>query len=179
MAGHGDAPRVRGATTMGTASETVQAERAAGDETVAGSEASDEPISSARLLIDEVGARRPDFVAGRRVAMADGQSWSLPCPEVSYVPKFDEARGVGLEAESSFGPDFERKVEAVRSAISTRDEAAAAFALAIDLLRRNYDLGPDQYRELLGYRLGEPGAARHLEQVYLIACGLLGPGDDA
>lgn len=121
--------------------------------------------------IDESALRRTEFRAGQAVELADGQSWSIPCPTVDYVPTFGPEGQVGVELVSSFGPLFDRKVQILRDADTTADEAVAFFNLAVDLLDRNYDLGPDHYRTLLRYRPGDQERNRPLGEIFQIAIG--------
>lgn len=90
-------------------------------------------------MIEERSRRRNTFVEGTPVQLADGQTWSLPAlPEQSSDPVVDSLRrGIGSTA-----------TEAHR----LRDE----LALTILLLSRNYQLTPELYPQLLGFRPGDP-----------------------
>src|SRR3954471_11611022 len=98
-------------------------------------------------MLDEESLRRPDFLPGIPVRMADGQIWSLPKAPDRY-PRMADG-GV-------LGQDYEAMVAEVLDAEDEAEQRRAELALAIALLARNYDLGPADYQELLGGESGGP-----------------------
>jgi hypothetical protein len=123
------------------------------------------------MMLDEESLRRPDFLPGIPVRMADGQIWSLPKTPDRYpwmadggAPgRIDAASGVGsLDAEDEaeegggLGQVYTATVAAVLDAEDETERLRAELALAIALLARNYDLGPADYQELLDSESGSP-----------------------
>lgn len=87
---------------------------------------------------DEQELRRLEFRSGRRIRLADGQWWTFPGPDAwCGSDRGALLRGV-LEAED----DFER--------------LRAELALAIRLLRLNYELEPADYGRLLSFAPNHP-----------------------
>ena len=121
--------------------------------------------------LDESSLRKSKLNPGQPVVLADGQSWMIPCPRIVYLPDFGPNGGFRIEAVSTFGPEFDRKVQILRDAESVPDEAAALLGVAVDLLGRNYDLGPEQYRALLRYETGAEEVNQPLAEIYRIATG--------
>lgn len=123
------------------------------------------------VLFDEKSLRRPEFQPGQAVVLRGGQAWNIPCPEVWLVPSFGPEGNIEVARASSFGPEFDLKLDAFQVAETINEEAAAMLGLAVDLLGRNYDLTPDHYRALLRYRVGDEDANRPLAEIGLIALG--------
>src|SRR5437868_6310544 len=89
--------------------------------------------------VDEPAARRPGFVDGRRVTLADGRNWALPPRDPSRAdPECDALLSALLDAED--------RPESLR----------AGLALLIFLLDRNYSLGPADLSALLTFPPGDP-----------------------
>ncbi len=87
------------------------------------------------MILDETGVRRPGFLAGMSVPLADGNRWCLPAPPLPAE----------LGANS---PAFRDLIVWYRDGEEVeRDQCVLAFA--VYLLRQNYDLRPDQLRALL------------------------------
>jgi hypothetical protein len=88
---------------------------------------------------DERTARRPGFIEGVGVRLADGQEWFLPVRDrVVDDPEYDAQLAAISEAED--------RAEVLR----------AELALTIFLLTRNYDLSADQLNLLLSFRPDDP-----------------------
>jgi|GEM_PF-1389145 len=101
---------------------------------------------------DECSARRPAFVDGPRVRLADGRVWTLPHRDVSRDdPEYDALVAAVFEAED--------EAEALR----------AGLALTIFLLDRNYDLGPDALSALLTFPPGDPDLVELQRDVHALA----------
>jgi hypothetical protein len=105
------------------------------------------------MMLDEHAYRWPDFIGGILIRLADGQLWSFPSPVAPGVTRDGAANG------GAFGPDFGVLLEAVWEADDETERLRAELALAIYLLARNYDLGPNDYQELLGWAPGSPELA--------------------
>jgi hypothetical protein len=105
------------------------------------------------MMLDEQAYRRPDFVGGILIRLADGQSWSFPSAVAPGAARDGATNG------GAFGSDYAVLLEAVREADDETERLRAELALAIYLLARNYDLGPNDYQELLGWAPGSPELA--------------------
>ncbi|HEX8203625.1 MAG TPA: hypothetical protein VF590_24325 [Isosphaeraceae bacterium] len=108
---------------------------------------------------DEVALRRPDFLSGSPIALADGQQWTFPAPPPRLVP--------GTAA--GFGADYTATVAAIREAEDEVERLRAELALAICLLERNYDLGPAALFDLLGYPPGTPALTAAQKELHRLA----------
>src|SRR4051794_36661563 len=96
-------------------------------------------------MLDERLNRRSDFRPGWPIRLADGRDWSLPGP-----PARGSQGGVTAGAPV-FEPDYEALLEALRDPEDEADRLRCELALAICLLGRNYDLGPDDFDALLDF----------------------------
>ena len=121
--------------------------------------------------LDEASLRRADFRGGRAVTLADGQPWYFPLPVVHLVPVRLPSGRLGAEAATQFGPGFDRLLDELAGVETVAEEAAAIFAVAADLLGRNYDLAGDQLRSLVQYRLHPDGPGPAMEEILRIALG--------
>jgi hypothetical protein len=91
-------------------------------------------------LVDEALSRRADFRDGRKIRLADGQTWSMPPPPNASEwgsPPFD-AVYTGL-------------VSAIAEAETRHERHLAELSLAIFLLGHNYCLDPQDYEQLLSF----------------------------
>lgn len=135
---------------------------------------------------DEKALRRPEFSEDSvPIRLCDGQEWYFPVPPGEFFPVTldgDMACGGGL------GPEYDRKLEALGDVSRRLAEAGdgvaevdyAAFnkalmALAIDLLRRNYDLDIGQVGTLLRYRPRDPATQEMWQAIARVAKGLADP----
>jgi hypothetical protein len=94
-------------------------------------------------LADELLKRRRGFCDGAKIALADGQLWTIPAPPTA------------LEGESgSFGTEYFGLIQALREAETTSELRLAELALAIFLLGENYSLSALEYDRLLRFMPG-------------------------
>lgn len=101
-------------------------------------------------MIFEPTRRRISFTEGVRVILADGQDWTLPFEFSPAEPGTGgPRRGAGL-AESP-EPELRQLLREAWDAESEYEARHCDIALAIHLLRKNYDLGPDELQGLLGF----------------------------
>jgi hypothetical protein len=91
-------------------------------------------------MLDERTRRRPDFLPGSSLRLADDQLWTFPAPA----------------ARARFGPDYPAAVAAVVEAKDRSRRSRAERTLAILLLCHNYDLSPTVLSGLLSYAPGDP-----------------------
>jgi hypothetical protein len=90
-------------------------------------------------MIDERSVRRPTFMEGTRIRLADAQEWSFP----DHPPYKDDPRHIAL-------------LRALGEAEDRCDRLRTELALTIHLLTRNYDLTSADYRDLLEFEPGDP-----------------------
>ena len=107
-------------------------------------------------MLDEQALRRPNFLTGPPVRLADGQAWTFP-----------EAPAAG--ASGAFGPGYGAAVAAVREAEDEVGVLQAELALAMRLLHRNYDLRPSDFFRVLSYRSGDPALAAFQRAFHALA----------
>jgi hypothetical protein len=102
-------------------------------------------------MVDEQALRRPDFVEGRRILLANGQAWSFP----DHPPLHDDEHIAALRA--------------IGEAEDRADRLRAKMALTILLLSRNYDLSPSDYQAILGFRRSDPALAALQHAIHELA----------
>lgn len=91
------------------------------------------------FTVRERARRRPGFVEGVAVQLSDGGHWTIP--DLSS-PRDDNDRDELLTAAHEAEDPFEGR--------------RAELALTIFLLRRNYDLGPEDFQALLSFAPDDP-----------------------
>ena len=117
---------------------------------------------------DEKSLRRPDFLPGCAVRMADGQVWSLPKAPDPYAGTADA--GTSPFADGGvLDREYQATIAAVLDAEDEAERLRAELALAILLLTRNYKLRPADYQELLCDRPGSPVIASLQEAFHAVA----------
>jgi hypothetical protein len=85
-------------------------------------------------------SRRGDFQPGRAIELADGQEWTFPSPDGGSRIAFDCA-----------DEEYHGLIRAVAEAENHHERLLAELALAIFLLRLNYDLGSEDLEFLLTF----------------------------
>ena len=120
-------------------------------------------------MLDEKSFRRPDFLPGTWVRMADGQVWSLPeVPGRSPSGMAEDGTSPGAEG-AALGRDYEATVAVVLDAEDQAEQIRAELALAIVLLASNYHLEPADYQELLGGESDSPVVAAMQRAFHIVA----------
>lgn len=101
-------------------------------------------------MIFEASRRRESFTDGIGVILGDGQRWTLPSEwaageraQPSNRRQATAKEAAEAELRALLGDAWESETES--------DARRCDLALAIHLLRKNYDLGPDELQELLGF----------------------------
>jgi hypothetical protein len=122
---------------------------------------------------DERAARRPDFEPGRPVRLGDGQSWQLRRPRVELYPAVGPDGTV--DPAMSFGPAYDSLLDDLEKLEPGVDQVACLMRLAVHLLRLNYDVPPEAYRELLPFRSGDPANEAMWTEIAGVALGTAGP----
>src|SRR6516165_5986881 len=108
--------------------------------------------------MDEAVTRRSHFYQGRKIKLADGQSWVLPSPSVE------------LEADLTLlGPDYRSLLRAVRTAEGEAERRLSELALAIFLLGCNYDLSPIGYQRMPCFQPGAPQLIEVQKELHRLA----------
>lgn len=105
----------------------------------------------------ESGFRKPTFLGGLWVRLADDQEWALPGPR-----ELGEA-----------GPDRD-EVAAILRAIGMAEDKAECrrgeLALAIKLLSINYDLTPETFQAILEHGADKPAPSSLQDVFHDLAC---------
>jgi hypothetical protein len=123
--------------------------------------------------LDEAAKRCSTFVEGVPVVLADGQAWHFPKPTIDLFPAIGpDGKVTDLAGKPSFGPEYDDLMDAFHQAATPADQLKALFALAVDLLGRNYDFSPTDYERLLRYRAGDPACESTWQKVVDVALGI-------
>lgn len=124
-------------------------------------------------MLDEQALRRPDFIEGEPVVLADGQAWQLRRPVVRFRPAENDTGFevcLSLAGSDSYGTLYQayEDIEAGPQLIR------AQLAMGRALLLANYDLAPDQVASLLqfGYSEDDVEGCRIRDDVMAVAAGL-------
>lgn len=102
--------------------------------------------------MDEQALRRPAFVEGTRIRLANGQDWSFP--------------------DQPLHPEDHELIAVLRAIVEAEDESErlrGELALSILLLSRNYDLSPTDFQAILSYAPGDPALAEMQHVVHDLA----------
>lgn len=121
--------------------------------------------------LDENRLRRPEFLEGVPIPLADGQTWHFPRPTIDVVPEVRADGAVKLASRPSFGPGYDDLIDAFHQASTPAEQLRALFTLAIDLLSRNYNLEPGHYPQLLRFRGGDRECETTWQQIVDVALG--------
>jgi hypothetical protein len=121
-------------------------------------------------MLDEKALRRqPGFDEANSVpvVLGDGQAWFLPKPWIDLYPSSVN----GTASVASSGTDFDDYLQEIREPQPTRQFAGVLFSLAINMLRRNYDLKDEDFRELLRYRPADESNRTMWDAIIRVAAG--------
>jgi len=123
--------------------------------------------------LDEKARRRDPFAGGVPVVLGDGQEWSLPRPRIGFYPGVGEDGSLrfGEQPESVFGRDYDALLDAYVEAEDGSAAIRSLLSLAVDLLRRNYDLPPADLRTLLPRFYDDDGNTEMWRAVADVAVG--------
>lgn len=92
-------------------------------------------------MFEEATCRRPGFRAGREIKLADGQLWTFPAPDLLPEP------GTNHQDDEYMG-----LLRVVCEAEDRPDRCLAELALAIHLIKLNYELSSSQLQSLFTFR---------------------------
>jgi hypothetical protein len=123
--------------------------------------------------LDEVALRRPCFTSGVPIRLADGQHWQFPKPTIDLFPVVRADGEVAVGAAATFDVGYDERIEAFFRArvLGPAEQLQALFALAVDLLSRNYDLELGDYRRLLRFHAGNEGYEAMWQEILDVALG--------
>jgi hypothetical protein len=105
--------------------------------------------------------RRPDFVPGAPVTLADGQVWELRRPVIRFIPDDNHASGfqvrLSLGADNRFGELIAQRDAAFGGEGTAEITAIVGIELALArlMLLANYDLTAEQVGTLLQFGYDE------------------------
>ncbi|MDR3621607.1 MAG: hypothetical protein P4L85_19810 [Paludisphaera borealis] len=122
---------------------------------------------------DEASTRRPDFSDGPKVALGDGQIWTLPRPWLRLYPTRDGDGRIGVGGGPSFGAEFEDLIDELTDC-DPDDHAgrlAVQFRMTAALLLRNYDLTDRDLRRLLVVDAEDPDCRDRWAKINLVLTG--------
>jgi hypothetical protein len=136
--------------------------------------------------LSEATTRRPDFVEGIAIRLANGEAWHFPKPVIEFRLRlgdgklsFPEQGRYGDGHMRDFGPEYWSLFEAACDAADGLDRLNAYATLAVALLRRNYDLTDTQVIALLPYCRTEEPNQEMWNSILEIAMGLSGGKPEA
>jgi hypothetical protein len=121
-------------------------------------------------MLDEKELRRPDWVSGVPVKLANGQEWHFPVPTVEMCPRFVDGRPKMWHA-TSFGPEFDSLVEAVEQSETGVSELLAIWGLAAFLVRLQYELTDADLSRLFRHTWGKEKSQAALIAILGVSVG--------
>jgi hypothetical protein len=126
------------------------------------------------MPLDEKSLRKPGFVEGIKVKLADGQEWMLPKPKLRFKPKIIDGR-VEISGGPSFGPEFEDKLDVLFGVTDAdpSERLRVKFEVAVRLLAANYNLEPDDFAELIVLEPGDAASDERWEQLSNAIMGIV------
>jgi peptidoglycan/xylan/chitin deacetylase (PgdA/CDA1 family) len=116
----------------------------------------DDPLPPRREpAIDELARRRPTFVEGTRIRLADGHDWAFP----DQPPRPDDHELISV-------------LRAIGESEDRPERLRGGLALAILLLSRNYDLTPADFQAILAFAPGDTELSELQRAVHELAISL-------
>lgn len=106
----------------------------------------------------EIESRKPEFIEGSPIKLADGQTYHFRRPIVEFrltfdggKVKFGESPRLGTGTAETFGDEWYGLLDDFQQAEEQDDRLNAYGALAVYLLRLNYDLADAEVVSLLPF----------------------------
>jgi hypothetical protein len=117
-------------------------------------------------MLDEVALRKPEWVEGYPVTLADGQIWHIPRPKFRFKPKFVDGK-VEIGGGATFGPDLEKETEVLYGIVDAEpsEYMRVKFAMAVRLLGANYNLTAHDFGELIVLEPGDQASDARWEEL--------------
>jgi hypothetical protein len=108
------------------------------------------------MQLDEQALRKPTFLGGVPVTLADGQDWMIPVPDIRMIRDRQTEDGVGF----SYGFNGQDDLEFTRLFRTWQKEngyasVVAELAMYDYVLGLNYALDDDAIRQILNFRAGK------------------------
>jgi hypothetical protein len=115
--------------------------------------------TSEEQTLDEQALRKPGFVAGCPVTLADSQVWYLPPPRLRFKPKFVDGT-VTVAIAGAFGPGSEDDTAVLFGNVEAdgAEFMRAKFAMAVRMLGENYSLRDEDFSRLIVLEVGDPAS---------------------
>lgn len=128
---------------------------------------------AAQVPLDEQALRRPDFLPGTPMRLADGQLWTIPATRTVFVPAETE-KGYDIRLTHK-GPDegFEAAAQSYFEAEGGIAYVQASIGVIVAALRRNYSLTIEQLARLvrLDFEEGNEEATQATLELIEVAIG--------
>ncbi len=125
------------------------------------------------LPLDEKALRKPTFVEGVRLRLADGQDWIVPKPRFRFFPRFDTEGNVSIGSKLSFGDDLDYILDEDGNENADPSEGLKRrFSVMAKLLTCNYNLGPADLGKLLELNRFDPESAAVWDPIDRLLAGL-------
>ena len=123
-------------------------------------------------MLDEKSLRKPGFIDGHRVRLADGQEWAFPKPRIRLKPKFIDGR-VEVGGGATFGPEYDDRLETLFGVadVDPCELLRVKFEVAVPTLAANYYLRQEDVSELIVLEPGEPASDERWEQLNDVLLG--------
>ena len=132
-------------------------------------------------MLDEKSLRKPGFLEGVRIKLADGQEWEIPKPVYQIFPKFQDDGSCSVHSKVTFGGeiDYFLDLDAAPEGADIVDDITRRMMVMGKLLRRNYDLTGEQLSSLLSMNRREPESAAMWLVIDRILVGEMPDGPDS
>jgi len=124
-------------------------------------------------MLDEKALRKPTFIDGHKVTLADGQAWTFPRPRIRLRPKIGVDGRVDIGGGPSFGPEYDDQLDVLFGAVDAEpvERLRVKFEVAVRLLRSNYDLTDRDVGELIVLEPGDAASDERWEQLSDVLLG--------
>jgi hypothetical protein len=124
-------------------------------------------------VLDEKALRKPGFQPGFKIKLADGQEWVFPKPRLRFFPKIGDDGSVGVDGGATFGSECDGQLDAIFGVDETDafERLRLKFEMAVRLLGANYELKPEDYRQLIVLEPGDDASETMWEELTALMAG--------